>query len=79
MCSEDWYPLVLQTAISSRCLSYTHTHTLPMLQLTDFTALFLLAHSVSFEQRSWCGTHAIEEREIGSKATYTYFVHAVTV
>jgi hypothetical protein len=27
MRSGDWYSLVLQTAISSRCLSYTHTHT----------------------------------------------------
>ena len=26
MCSEDWYPLVLQTAVPHRCLSYTHTH-----------------------------------------------------
>jgi hypothetical protein len=27
MCSKDWYPLVLQTAVPHRCLSYTHTHT----------------------------------------------------
>jgi hypothetical protein len=26
MCNGDWYPLVLQTAVSCRCLSYTHTH-----------------------------------------------------
>ena len=26
MCSEDWYPLVLQTAVPHQCLSYTHTH-----------------------------------------------------
>jgi hypothetical protein len=26
MSSRDWYPLVLQTAISSRCFSYTHTN-----------------------------------------------------
>jgi hypothetical protein len=24
MCSEDWYPLVLQTAVPHQCLSYTH-------------------------------------------------------
>jgi hypothetical protein len=28
-CSEDWYPLVLQTAYPHRSLSYTHTYMMP--------------------------------------------------
>jgi hypothetical protein len=46
-------------------------------QLTDFH-VFLLVVLVIFEQRSWCGSHAVGG-EVGSMATYPSLVHAVTV
>jgi hypothetical protein len=35
--------------------------------------------SISFQERSWCGTCTVEGREMGSKATYPCLVHAATV
>jgi hypothetical protein len=50
-------------------------------QATSFGCLFPPCHTkyVFFEQRSWCGTSAVEGKETGHDGSFPSLVHAATV